>query len=247
MFFIKTEKEIEYIRFASNIVKIIHKQLKKMIKPGITGIQLNWKAEEIIKKYGCKPNFKGLYNFPASICVSLNNVLVHGIPNNIPFQAGDLVSIDMGCSYNGYHSDSAFSMIVGKTNNLIHKKLIKVTKTSLDKVIKILKPNIKIGDIGHIIQNYVESNGFYLPREFSGHGIGKKLHEDPYIPNFGTFNTGIKLKSGMTICVEPMVQIGTKDIKILNDNWTPVSKDGSYSAHFEHTILITDNGCEILT
>ncbi|AGM25838.1 methionine aminopeptidase [Spiroplasma syrphidicola EA-1] len=244
---IKTTQEINYMRKACETLKLIHEELKAMIKPGVTGLMLNQKAEEIIAANDCVPNFKGLYNFPASICVSLNDVLVHGIPDHRPFQDGDLVSVDAGCAYQGYNSDGAFTVIVGSPKDPIDEKLVLVTKTSLDKAIAILKPGVRIGDISATIQSYVEENGFFLPTEFTGHGIGRNLHEDPHIPNSGPAGVGMRLQAGMTICIEPMVQIGTKEIKMLSDNWTPVSKNRLNSAHFEHTILITDEGCEVLT
>lgn len=247
MITIKNNKEIKYVKKACETLKKIHNELKMMIIPGMTGIMLNNRAEEIIQENNCQPNFKGLYGFPTTICVSLNEVLIHGIPNNIPFIEGDIVSVDAGCSYMGYNSDGAFTIIVGKPKLFEHVKLLNVTKTALKKAISILKPGVNIGDISETIQKYVEGEGFFLPIEFSGHGIGWKLHEDPIIPNIGIAGTGIKLQSGMTICIEPMVQIGTSSIKMLSDNWTPISSLYLYSAHFEHTILITSNGYEILT
>lgn len=247
MITIKTEQEIEYMRKAGAVLKQIHQELRAMIKPGVTGMMLNQRAEEIIAANDCQPNFKGLYGFPASICVSLNTVLVHGIPNDVPFQVGDLVSIDAGCSYKCYNSDGAFTVIVGADQNPEHVKLLTVTETALTKAITILKPGVRIGDIGAVIQAYVEGEGFYLPTEFTGHGIGRSLHEEPMIPNVGVAGTGIRLQAGMTICIEPMVQIGTKAIKMLADEWTPVSALGLASAHFEHTILITETGYEVLT
>lgn len=213
----KTEQEIVYMRKAGAVLKQIHQELRMMIKPGITGLMLNERAEAIIAANDCHPNFKGLYDFPAAICVSVNTVLVHGIPNNVPFQTGDLVSIDAGCAYQGYNSDGAFTVIVGAATNPEHIKLLTVTETALTKAMAILKPGVRIGDIGAVIQTYVEGEGFYLPTEFTGHGIGRELHEDPMIPNVGLVGTGMRLQAGMTICIEPMVQIGTKAIKMLAD------------------------------
>ncbi|WP_338954766.1 type I methionyl aminopeptidase [Spiroplasma endosymbiont of Polydrusus cervinus] len=247
MITIKTDQEISYMRKASATLKKIHQELRAIIKPGMTGAMLTQRAEEIILANDCQPNFKGLYGFPAAICVSLNEVLVHGIPNNKPFVAGDLVSVDAGCSYQGYHCDGAFTVIVGEPRSAEHQKLLTVTETALTKAIAILKPGVRIGDIGATIQTYVEGEDFFLPTEFTGHGIGLALHEEPMIPNVGTEGTGMRLQVGMTICIEPMVQIGRKDIKMLADNWTPVSAIGLCSAHFEHTILITPTGSEVLT
>lgn len=247
MITIKTDQEIEYMRKACLTLKQIHQELKAMIKPGVTGVMLNQRAEEIIRANNCQPNFKGLYGFPATICVSLNEVLVHGIPNHTPFVEGDLVSVDAGCSYEGYNSDGAFTVIVGKPRTTEHVKLLTVTETALAKATAILKPGVRIGDIGETIQTYVEGEGFFLPTEFTGHGIGRELHEEPMIPNVGTTGVGMRLQAGMTICIEPMVQIGTKAIKMLDDNWTPVSALHLCSAHFEDTILITPTGYEVLT
>ncbi|UZQ29771.1 MAG: type I methionyl aminopeptidase [Spiroplasma phoeniceum] len=247
MITIKTDQEIEYMRKACLTLKKINQELKAMIKPGATGFMLNQRAEEIIRANNCQPNFKGLYGFPASICVSLNEVLVHGIPNHTPFVEGDLVSVDAGCSYEGYNSDCAFTVIVGKPRTIEYVKLLTVTEKSLAKATAILKPGVRIGDIGETIQTYVEGEGLFLPTEFSGHGIGRELHEEPMIPNVGTAGVGMRLQAGMTICIEPMVQIGTKEIKMLDDNWTPVSALHLCSAHFEDTILITPTGHEVLT
>ncbi len=246
MITIKSDEEIKNISFAAKVVAIVHQEIKKILKPGMTGKKLNKLAEKIIKNNNCFPNFKGYYGFPGSICVSVNEQLVHGIPNDKPFKKGDLVSVDVGCKYKGYHADAAFTVIIDDLDSK-YNELLKITKESLNRAIKILKPGIKIGDISNIIQKYVESFNYHLPKNYSGHGIGLKLHEDPIIPNFGKPNQGIKLKKGMVICIEPMVQIGTDKTKILNDNWTVVSEDGSYSAHFEHTIEITKDGYKILS
>ncbi|WP_368486245.1 type I methionyl aminopeptidase [Spiroplasma sp. DGKH1] len=247
MITLKSSEDLAKMRVACNVLKLVHQELRAMIKPGITGVELDKRAAEIIRQHQCEPNFKGLYGFPATICVSINDVLVHGIPNNTPLKNGDLVSIDAGCAYQGFNSDGAFTMIVGEPLSELHHQLVEVTKNALDQAIAILKPGVRIGDIGHVIQEYVEGNGFFLPQEFTGHGIGKELHEDPHIPNVGEPHTGLRLQAGMTICIEPMVQIGTAKIKMLSDGWTPVSVNGLPSAHFEHTILITETGHEVLT
>lgn len=249
MITIKSKAEIEYVKKAASVVSKIHKELKKMIKPGVNGIMLDKMAAKIIKKNNCISNFKGYYGFPNTICVSVNNQLVHGIPNDILFKIGDIVSIDAGAKFHGYNADAAFSMIVGKdiSKNFIFTKLLAVTEKSLYKAIKILKPGIRIGEISSTIQKYVEAKGFFLPKNYTGHGIGTSLHEDPIIPNYGNSSSGIKLKEGMVICIEPMVQIGTDKTRTLSDGWSVVSLDGSYSAHFEHTIEITKDGYNILS
>ena len=243
---IKSKDEICKIRYASKVVAKIHNELKKIIKPGITGLNLDAAAAKIIIDNHCISNFKGYYGFPAVICVSINNELVHGIPNSKPFRKGDIVSVDCGCEYKGYNADAAFSIIVDNDKSQ-YKTLLDVTENSLYKAIEILKPGVRIGLISQTIQKYVESNGFFLPKNYTGHGIGLELHEDPVIPNYGKSSDGIKLREGMVICIEPMVQIKNDKTKTLSDGWTVVSQSGLYSAHFEHTIAITKDGYEILS
>lgn len=246
MISIKSATEIASMKKAGKVVALIHQELAKMIKVGTTGKMLDLKAREIIKKNQAKPSFLNYNGFPAVICVSVNEQLIHGIPNQKPFKLNDLVKIDAGASVEGYHCDAAFTMVVGKPTPE-QEKIINVTKGALMKAIKIVKPDTRIGDIGATIQTYVESQGFYLPTSYTGHGIGKLLHEDPAIPNVGIANTGVKLRAGMTICIEPMVQTSTDKVKVLNDQWTVVALDNKPTAHFEHTLLVTDSGCEILT
>ncbi len=245
MITIKSPDEIKKIEYAANVVAKIHNALKDEIKEGVSGIFLSKIANKIIKKNNCSSNFLNYYGYPDVICVSVNEQLVHGIPNNKMFKNGDVVSIDVGCKYQGYHADAAFTVIVGEDKK--YQKLVDVALHALNRAINILKPGVHVGDISAVIQEYVTSNGFYLPRGYTGHGIGTNLHEDPAIPNTGIKNTGPKLLEGMVICIEPMVQIGTDKTRVLNDGWTVVSKDGSVSAHFEHTILITHNGAKILS
>ncbi|MCL6428942.1 Methionine aminopeptidase 1 [Spiroplasma sp. JKS002669] len=246
MISIKSASEIANMKKAGKVVALIHQELAKMIKVGTTGKMLDLKAREIIKKNQAKPSFLNYHGFPAVICVSVNEQLIHGIPNEKPFKLNDLVKIDAGASVNGYHCDAAFTMAVGKATPA-QEKIINVTKAALMKAIKIVKPGTRIGDIGATVQAYVESQGFYLPTSYTGHGIGKFLHEDPAIPNVGIANTGVKLRAGMAICIEPMVQTSTDKVKVLNDQWTVVALDNKPTAHFEHTLLVTDDGCEILT
>lgn len=247
MITIKSPKEIEYMREAGRILALINDELKKMIKVGVTGKMLDKKARELIKHYKVKSSFLNYYGYTGVICVSVNENLIHGIPNDIPFELNDIVSIDSGVTVNGYHSDAAFSVCVGSNPPAEIEKIIKVTEEALYKAIDIIKPGVRIGDISSTVQTYVESKGFYLPTSYTGHGIGKLLHEDPAIPNVGTPNTGVKLQAGMTICIEPMVQTSTDKVVVLKDQWTVRSVDKKPTAHFEHTILVTNDGYEILS
>lgn len=246
MISIKSTSEIENMRKAGQVVAIIHQELAKLIKVGVTGKMLDTKAREIIKEHGATPSFLNYHGFPGVICVSVNEQLIHGIPNNIPFKLNDLIKIDAGAAVDGYHADAAFTMTVGAAS-AEQEKIISVTKQALMKAIEIIKPGIRIGDISATIQTYVENQGFYLPTSYTGHGIGKSLHEDPAIPNVGVVNTGVKLHAGMTICIEPMVTTSSSQIRVLKDQWTVVATDKLPTAHFEHTLLVTDDGCEILT
>lgn len=243
---IKSIGEIENIRAASKIVALIHQTLAQLIKVGTTGKDLDKVSARIIKQHNAKPSFLNYHGFPATICVSVNEQLIHGIPNNKPFKMNDIIKIDVGAAINGYHADAAFTMCVG-TPTPQQARLIDVTRQSLAKAIAIIKPGVRIGDISNTIQTFVESQGFYLPTSYTGHGIGKSLHEDPAIPNVGQPNRGIKLQAGMTICIEPMVQTTTDQILVLADKWTVIAADYQDTAHFEHTILVTNEGCEILT
>lgn len=247
MISIKTEKEIEYMRYAGKVTAKLLKTLKENIKIGISPKQLDKISENFIKANNCESNFKGYNGFSATICVSVNEQLIHTIPSDVKFKDGDLVSIDAGCSYQGYHSDAAFTVIVGNPKSEIHTKLVNVSENALNEAIKLVKNNVRIGTISNMIQTIVEKENFFLPKDYSGHGIGTQLHEQPFIPNVGKTDTGLRLKTAMVICIEPMVQIGTDKTKVLSDNWTVVSQDNSYSAHFEHTVLVTNSGYEILT
>lgn len=243
---IKNESEIVKMRKAGQVVAEIHRELAKMMKVGVTGKMLDSKAREIIKKHQATPSFLNYHGFPAVICVSVNEQLIHGIPNDTPLKLNDLVKIDAGAAVAGYHADAAFTITVGEPTKE-QEKIINVTKEALQKAIEMIKPGIRIGDIGATIQAYVESQGFYLPTSYTGHGIGRFLHEDPAIPNVGIANTGLRLHAGMTICIEPMVQTSTDRVKVLKDQWTVVAADKKPTAHFEHTLLVTNDGCEILT
>lgn len=228
------------------MVALTREHLKNHIKVGITTKKLDKIAEDYIKSLGGTPSFKGYNGFPGSICTSVNEVVVHGIPSNLKLKEGDIISIDIGVYYNGFHADSAWTYGVGKISEE-NQKLLDVTLASLYEGIKEAKVNNRVGDISHAIESYVKPHGYGIVEEFTGHGIGRNLHEDPYVPNFGKPKTGALLRSGMTICIEPMINLGTKNVRILQDNWTTVTLDKKNSAHFEHMVAITEDGYEILT
>lgn len=251
MIFIKNAQEIDAIRKSCQIVAEVLNLLGNMIKPGITTKMLDEVAEDFIRSKGGIPAFKGYsqagsFNYPASICASIDNAVVHGIPNNEELKEGQIISIDVGVQFKGYFGDAAKTFAVGKVSDL-KKKLMKVTEDSLYRGIEKAKNGNRVSDISRAIQTYVESNGFSIVRELTGHGVGKYLHEDPSIPNYVVPGQSPKLREGMTIAIEPMVNAGTYRVKTLKDGWTIVTEDGQPSAHFEHTILITNNKPEILT
>lgn len=244
---IKSQREIEIMRRAGEILAITHDEIAKAIKPGVSTKQIERVAEEVIRSYKCTPSFKGLYEFPGAICISVNEEVVHGIPSKKRIlKEGDIVSIDAGVCYKGYHSDAARTHGVGQISDEANR-LIEVTKQSFFEGMKFAKEGNHLFDISRAIQQYVESNGFSVVRDLVGHGIGTEVHEDPQIPNFAEKAKGIKLKAGMTLAVEPMVNIGAYDVEWLEDEWTVVTKDHSLSAHYENTILITEDGYEILS
>ncbi|NMA05235.1 MAG: type I methionyl aminopeptidase [Acholeplasmataceae bacterium] len=246
MITIKSKEELKIMREAGRMVALTREHLKKHIKVGITTKKLDKIAEDYIKSLGGTPSFKGYNGFPGSICTSVNEVVVHGIPSNLKLKEGDIISIDIGVYYNGFHADSAWTYGVGKISEE-NQKLLDVTLASLYEGIKEAKVNNRVGDISHAIESYVKPHGYGIVEEFTGHGIGRNLHEDPYVPNFGKPKTGALLRSGMTICIEPMINLGTKNVRILQDNWTTVTLDKKNSAHFEHMVAITEDGYEILT
>jgi methionyl aminopeptidase len=244
---IKSEREIELMREAGNILAIVHDELEKFIKPGISTLDIDKKAYEIIKSYDCIPSFLNYNGFPASICVSINEQVVHGIPNKTTIlRDGDIVSLDAGVIYKGYHSDAARTLSIGEISAEA-KKLIEVTKQSFFVGIKYAKAGNHLNEISAAIQDYVESFGFSVVRDLVGHGIGTNLHEEPQIPNFRQKRRGIRLEPGMTFAIEPMVNAGRYDVYWEDDDWTVVTDDGSLSAHYENTILITEGDPEILS
>lgn len=247
MITIKSKSEIEKMKIACKITGDALKLLEKHIRPGISTAQLDKIAYDFILSQGAKPNFLNYNGFPGSICASLNDSVVHGIPSKkIILNEGDIVSIDMGAVINGYNGDAARTFPVGKVSDEA-LRLIEVTKQSFFEGVKYAVHGAKLGDVSSAIQNHVENNGFSVVRDLVGHGIGRNLHEDPNVPNYGHAGRGIKLAAGMTLAIEPMVNAGDYKVCVLDDEWTVVTADGSLSAHYENTILITKGECEILT
>ncbi|MFC7787172.1 type I methionyl aminopeptidase [Rossellomorea sp. GCM10028870] len=242
----KTPREIEIMRQAGKIVALTHAELRKYISPGISTKELDAIAEKFIRKHDAIPSFKGYNGFRGSICASVNNELVHGIPGDRVLKDGDIISIDIGAKYNGYHGDSAWTYPVGTIDDET-QKLLNVTEESLFLGLKEAKPGERLSNISHSIQTFVEANGFSIVREYVGHGVGQDLHEDPQIPHYGPPNKGPRLKPGMVLAIEPMVNAGSRYVRTLSDNWTVVTVDDKMCAHFEHTIAITEDGYEILT
>ncbi|GLB61362.1 type I methionyl aminopeptidase [Cytobacillus sp. NCCP-133] len=246
MIICKTPRELEIMREAGRIVALTHQELKKHISPGITTRKLDEIADRFIHEHDATPSFKGYNGFRGSICASVNDELVHGIPGDRVLNNGDIISIDIGAKYNGYHGDSAWTYAVGVIGDET-QRLMDVTEASLYKGLAEAKPGERLSNISHAIQTYAESNGFSIVREYVGHGVGQDLHEDPQIPHYGPPNRGPRLKPGMVLAIEPMVNAGSRYVKTLADNWTVVTIDGKMCAHFEHTIAITETGYEILT
>lgn len=243
----KSREELILMQEAGRIVGATHTHLKSFLKPGITTKQLDKEAEKFILSQGATPSFKGYGGFKGSICTSINEVVVHGVPSHKDvLKDGDIISIDIGANYKGYHGDSAWSYPVGKISDEA-QRLLDVTKQALFKGLEQVKPGNRIGDISFAIESFVRSHGFDLPRDYTGHGVGKDLHEDPIIPNFGVANRGPKIVEGMVFAVEPMVTQGKYFTKTLNDNWTVVTIDKKLAAHYEHTVAVTKDGYMILT
>ena len=251
MIFLNTEDEIDLLRSANQLVSKTHAELAKVIKPGVTTAQLDKIAEEFIRDHGAIPTFKGFPNpyggpFPASICASVNDEVVHGIPNDVPLKDGDIVSIDCGTLLNGFCGDSCYTFCVGEVADEI-KQLLKVTKESLYKGIEVALVGKRIGDISHAVQAHCEKHGYGVVREFVGHGIGKEMHEDPQVPNYGRPGNGPLLKNGLCLAIEPMITLGSPKIGMMPDRWTIKTLDGKCAAHFEHTIAIHHGKAEILS
>ncbi|MEG0452865.1 MAG: type I methionyl aminopeptidase [Coprobacillus sp.] len=242
----KDQREIELMREAGRIVALVHDKLKDIIVPGITTKEIDEICEKIIRDEGATPSFLNLYGFPNSVCTSINEVVVHGIPSDRKLNEGDIISVDVGACYKGYHGDSAWTYAVGQiSDEAAH--LMKVTEESLYAGLKMVKPGNRLSDISHAVQTYLESHGCSTPRDYTGHGIGTEVHEDPAVPNFGEPGRGPRLKEGMALAIEPMAHLGRCETQVLNDDWTVVTRDKSLAAHYEHTIVITSDGYEILT
>lgn len=246
MITIKTESEIELMREAGGIVWDTHQYLKDYIKPGITTKELDKLANDFILKSNATPSFKNLYGFPGSICISLNEEVVHGIPGNRKIKNGDIITLDIGACYKGYHGDSAWTYAVGEISKE-KELLMKHTEEALYVGLSVIKEGAHIGDIGYVISQYANEHNLGVVKELTGHGIGTEVHEDPDVPNYGKKNTGPVLKAGMVIAVEPMLNLGTPNVYILDDDWTIITADMKPSAHYEHTVVVTKNGYQILT
>ncbi|MDE5546545.1 MAG: type I methionyl aminopeptidase [Anaeroplasmataceae bacterium] len=244
---IKSEREIALLKEAGRIVALCHQEMAKQVRPGISTQELNDICEKIILEHNATPSFKGYGGFPSAVCASVNEVVVHGIPSKKQIlKEGDIVALDIGACYKGYHGDSAWSYAVGNISPK-DKLLMQVTHDSLFKGLEQVREGAHLGDVSAAIGNYATSYGFGVVEEFTGHGVGRNLHEDPAIFNFGEPGTGPILKEGMVLAIEPMINAGTKKVRILSDGWTTVTRDKSKSAHFEHTIVVRKNGYEILT
>lgn len=246
MIITKNQREIEIMREAGRIVALVHQKMAEVIQPGITTLELDHIAEKIIIENGAKPSFKNYNGFPASICTSINEEIVHGIPGQRVLKDGDIISIDVGAQYMGYHGDSAWTYAVGKISDEA-KRVMDATRGSLFAGLEKARPGNRLSDISHAVEMYLNEHGCTTPLEYTGHGVGSALHEDPAVPNYGVPGRGPRLVAGMTLAVEPMGHGGKADIRILEDHWTAVTKDHSLAAHYEHTIVITKDGYEILT
>ena len=246
MIVLKSPAEIDKMSQAGKIVANALVELKQLVKPGVTTQELDMFAEKFILNRGAKPAFKGYRNFPASLCTSVNEQVVHGIPSKRILREGDIIGMDLGAIVDGYYGDAAITVPVGKIDPEI-EQLLKVTEEALYKgIVKITAKN-RLSDISNAIQSHVEAAGYSVVRDFVGHGIGRELHEEPQVPNYGNPGQGPRLMVGMVLAIEPMVNKGESGVQILNDNWTAVTKDGSMSAHFEHSVVVTENGPKILT
>lgn len=246
MITIKSKREIELLKIAGNIVYQTHQYLKPFIKEGITTKELDKLAEDFIRSKNATPSFKGYEGFPSTLCTSINSEVVHGFPSDRKLKNGDIISIDIGACYKGYHGDSAWTYTVGEVDEKT-KQLLKDTEKALFVGLAQVKPGNRIGDIGYAIEQYAHKHNLGVVEELCGHGVGTSVHEDPEVPNYGTPNTGPRLKEGMVIAVEPMLTLGSPRIFVHDNDWTIDTQDGSLSAHFEHTVAVTKDGYQILT
>jgi len=244
---IKTPAEIESMRKASRVVAEVLKELKPLVKPGVTTAELDKFAERRVRELGAVPAFLGYRGYPATLCVSINEEIVHGIPSpKRTVREGDIVSLDMGAVMEGFYGDAAVTVAAGAVSPQA-RRLMEVTSRSLDEALAAVRAGARLGDVCHAVEKYAVANGMSVVREFTGHGIGRHLHEEPSIPNFGRPGSGPVLKAGMTLAIEPMLCLGGADVVVKNDGWTAVSADGSLSAHYEHTIAVTEDGCDVLS
>lgn len=244
---IKTPAEIESMRKASRVVAEVLKELTPLVKPGVTTAELDKFAERRVRELGAVPAFLGYRGYPATLCVSINEEIVHGIPSaKRTVRAGDIVSLDMGAVIEGFYGDAAVTVAAGAISPQA-RRLMEVTSRSLDEALSAVRAGVRLGDVCHAVEKYAEANGMSVVREFTGHGIGRHLHEEPSIPNFGRPGSGPVLKAGMTLAIEPMLCLGGADVVVKNDGWTAVSADGSLAAHYEHTIAVTEDGCDVLS
>ena len=246
MITIKSEREIELMRHAGMLVSKMHQFIKPYVKAGITTKELDRLCEDFIRKNDAVPTCKGFEGFPATLCTSVNDTVVHGIPDNYKLKNGDIITIDVVIGYKGYQGDAAWTYTVGEVDD-DKKYLMEHTEKALYEGVKMVKPGNRIGDIAHAVQEYAEAHNLGVVRELCGHGIGRDMHEDPEVPNFGIPGVGPKLKEGMVICIEPMLTFGKRFVYVTEDEWTVKTQDGSPAAHYEHTVLVTKDGCEILT
>jgi methionyl aminopeptidase len=247
MILLKSRWELDLLRVSNRIAAEALMELGKLIQPGIDTAELDRFAEALLQERGAKPAFKGYHDYPCTLCTSINEEVVHGIPSSSrKLEEGDIISLDIGTIYRDYYGDAAVTLPVGAISEDA-KRLLLVTQGALDRGIEKAKAGQRLSGISHAVQEYVEGNGMFVVKAFVGHGIGKALHEEPQIPNFGSAGKGTELKPGMVFCIEPMVNLGTSEVLILDDKWTAISKDHSLSAHFEHTVAITDEGTEVLT
>ena len=247
MIVLKSPRELERMRAGGTILADVKERLKSLVRVGISTQEIDADVEAFILSRGGRSAFKGYRGFPATVCTSINEEVVHGIPSaKRKLREGDIIGLDLGCIVEGYYADCAITLPVGAVPPRV-QELLDVTRESLDKAIVQCRPGNRIGDVSHAVQAHCESHGFGVVRAFVGHGIGQSLHEDPQIPNFGEAGTGKPLKPGMVVAIEPMVTMGTWEVRVLEDHWTAVTQDGSWAAHFEDTIAVTDNGPEVLT
>ena len=244
---LKSAREIGLMRRAGHILADVVERLRTSVKPGLSTLEIDEDIEDFIRGRGAKPAFKGYRGFPATVCISINEEVVHGIPSaHRHVKEGDIVGLDLGCIVEGYYADCAFTLAVGEVPPRV-QELLDATRGSLEAGIAECRPGRRLSDVSHAIQSHVESHGFSVVRAFVGHGIGRALHEEPQVPNFGDPGRGPQLRPGMVLAIEPMVTMGSWEVRILDDGWTAVTRDGSLAAHFEHTIAVTEAGSEVLT